>query len=74
MVTVRACPKWSVPVTFGGGRIMENVPWEASLDGLKCPLSLQWAYQPRSTFPLSYTRGNGSPGFGGTKWDSGGNS
>ncbi len=65
-VTVSAWPKCRDPVTFGGGRIMENVFSAEGLDSaLKCPFSFQCAYHPRSTWPLSYTDGYSSNGVGG---------
>ena len=59
MVVVRAWPKWRWPVTFGGGKIIENVwPFFLSVGlALNKPCCLHHSYQPNSTSWESYFAG-----------------
>ncbi len=49
MVTVRAWPRCSSPVTLGGGIMMQNGCFWGSLLGTKWPLSSQNWYREPST-------------------------
>ena len=72
MVAVRAWPRWSWPVTFGGGSKTENVfrsdfsrstfedfDFPTFTFEEKLPPSFHHLYQPSSTWVASYTSGNG---------------
>ena len=44
IASVKACPKWRLPVTFGGGNTITNLSFSPSMDGLKYPDSSHHEY------------------------------
>ena len=48
-MAVSACPMWSEPVTFGGGRMMQYGGFPEVASARKTPASFHRAYQRAST-------------------------